>query len=259
MQKLLSCDRQHNPGYTPGATFGFTRDRHYDLLVVAPGWKPTKILPPDFGNVTLTAAHSYISGYEVEWDSKRIGWIQVAAGACNLIDHLSLCAELDFDKLVFIGAVGGLKQGFSVGDLCTPSFCIEGTMASAYLQENISAFKPFDQVYPADQPFVDSVLQHSNIPVKKASVFCTDSIFAEYYHLDFIKSFETDLIEMETSAFYRMAALLEKPAIALLVVSDNSANGEPLLCKSDVQEQRYNYGRKVLIPKLLKQLCNIIT
>ena len=39
-------------------------------------------------------------------------------------------------------------------------------------------------------------------------------------HLDEIKEFNTDLIEMETGSFYLMADLLEIPGTALLVVSD---------------------------------------
>lgn len=257
MQKMIAKDRQHNPGDLAATVFGFDSTKHYDLFVVAPGWKPTKILPPDFGAVTIVTEHSYISSYEVEWDNKRIAWIQVAAGGCNLIDQLTVCAQMDFDKLVFLGAAGGLKRNFEVGELCTPSFCIEGTMAPAYLQENPLDFKPFGTVHPTDTALIDQVLEQTEIPVKKASVFCTDSIFGEYYHLDFIKSFNTDLIEMETSTFYRMAAMLEKPAIALLVVSDNSASGEPLLGKPEAQKLRYNHGRKVLIPQLLKHICQL--
>lgn len=62
---------------------------------------------------------------------------------------------------------------------------------------------------------------------------CTPSrsvsgVFANAYlceKLDEIKAFDVDLIEMETSSFYKMAELLEVPAIVLLIVSDNSATG----------------------------------
>ena len=59
------------------------------------------------------------------------------------------------------------------------------------------------------------------------------SITHEYYHLDEIKEFNTDLIEMETSSFYLMADLLEIPSIALLVVSDNSAAGAALVGRTE--------------------------
>ena len=88
--------------------FGLSRDKHYDVLVVAPGWKPTKIMPDYDVEITCTKEHSYISGYEVKGDDFLIGWIQCSTGASSLIDELSTCAYLIFDKMVFVGAVGSL-------------------------------------------------------------------------------------------------------------------------------------------------------
>lgn len=257
LKRIIAKDKAFNAGDMATEVFGFRRDVHYDLLVVAPGWKPTKILNETDFQVTITAEHSYTSGYEVRIGDRLIAWAQTGSGGCNLIDHLILCAELDFDKLVFVGAVGGLKKGFDVGDVCTPTLCIPGTMANAYLQEDIEIWKPFQPVFPSDADFVEKVIALADFPVKKASVYCTDSISCEYYHLDFIKGFGTDLIEMETSSFYLLADLIEKPAVALLVVSDNSANGEPLLGMDDSQHARYNAGRKVLVPRLLKKIAKI--
>jgi purine-nucleoside phosphorylase len=69
----------------------------------------------------------------VEKGGLKIAWIQTASGACNLIDHLTICGELKFKKLIFIGAVGSLRENFNVGDLCTPSYSIAGVFANAYL------------------------------------------------------------------------------------------------------------------------------
>lgn len=257
MRRIIERDKQFNAGDMAAEVFGFRRDVHYDLLVVAPGWKATKILSETDYQVTVTAEHSYVSGYEVKMGNYLVAWAQTAAGGCNLIDHLILCAELDFDKLVFVGAVGGLKKGFEVGDVCIPTRCISGTMANAYLTEDIRSWKPFEVVTPHDETFLEQILTLADFPIKKASVYCTDSISCEYYHLDFIKSFDPDLIEMETSSFYLLAAMLEKKAAALLAVSDNSANGEPLLGMEEAQHQRYNYGRKILIPRLLEKIATL--
>ncbi len=87
------------------------------------------------------------------------------------------------------------------------------------------------------------------------AVFCTDSIALEYSHLDEIKNFDTDLIEMETSSFYLMADLLEIPAVALLVVSDNSAVSNPLVGRNEELNLKYDNGRKKLIPELIFQIA----
>ncbi len=87
--------------------------------------------------------------------------------------------------------------------------------------------------------------------VVKEHVFCTDSVYCEYSHMDFIRSFGVSLIEMETSALYQMADLLEKPAIALLAVSDNNTTGDPLLLRTEEQYDVYDKGRKKVIPDIL--------
>lgn len=257
LKAIVAKDREFNAGDMAAEVFGFRRDVHYDMLVIAPGWNPLKILDRTNYEVTQTAAHVYVNGYEVKIGDRLIAWAQTGAGGCNLIDHLILCVDLDFDKLVFVGAVGGLKKGFEVGDVCVPVQCIEGTMVNAYLTGDIPSWKPFGTVVPADMDFVDQTMALADFPIRKASVYCTDSISCEYYHLDFIKGFGTDLIEMETSSFYRLADLMEKKAVALLVVSDNSANGEPLLGRDEDQQERYNAGRKVLIPRLLERIAKM--
>ena len=257
MKEILLNMQKHNSTDMAYQTFGLASSTIYDALVIAPGWKPTGILDDKLFKVTVLAVHSYISGYLVECEGLKIAWVQIASSASNLIDHLSICAELKFKKLIFIGAVGALKANFNVGDLCTPAYCVSGVFANTYLKEKLSDFIPFEKVYPK-MNFVDRVIALADgcgIQLKKATVFCTDSIALEYSHLDEIKSFDTDLIEMETSSFYLMADLLEIPAIALLVVSDNSAVNNPLIGRNEEQNLKYNNGRKKLIPELIFNIC----
>ncbi|MDE7213796.1 MAG: hypothetical protein K2N42_04385, partial [Anaeroplasmataceae bacterium] len=91
--------------------------------------------------------------------------------------------------------------------------------------------------------------------LKQGSVYCTDSIALEYSHLEEIKAFHPDLIEMETSTFYLLADLLEVDAIALLVVSDNSALKQPLIGRNDEMQTKFNYGRKEIIPDLIYKIA----
>ena len=158
--------------------FGLSREKHYDVLVVAPGWKPTKIMVDYDVEITCTKEHSYISGYEVKGDDFLIGWIQCSTGASSLIDELSTCAYLDFDKMVFVGAVGSLVPEIGLGTLCTPEWSISGNLANGYLLEDIRQYKPFGKVYPNDPAFVQQVMEHYP-EMLQAPVFCTDSIFCE--------------------------------------------------------------------------------
>ena len=170
-----------------------------------------------------------------------------------MIDHVSICAELKFKKMIFIGAAGALKPEFEIGDICTPSFSIAGDNAHTFLKESIDDYIPYEKVEP-DMKFIDDVIAREskkNITIKKASVFCTPSIALEYIHLNEIKNFNTDLIEMETASLYLMADLLEIPTVALLVVSDNSATGAALVGRTDEEQSRYDYGRNVVLPTMI--------
>lgn len=256
MRKILNNMQKYNSTDMAFQNFGLNSSILYDALVIAPGWKPTKLLDEKLFKVTVLTVHSYISGYLVEREGLRIAWVQIASSASNLIDHLAICAELKFKKLIFIGAAGALKEDINVGELYTPSYCVSGVFANTYLKQKLSDFVPFEKVFP-NMNFVDKVITLSKdcgITLKKASVFCTDSIALEYSHLDEIKRFDTDLIEMETSSFYLMAELLEIPAIALLVVSDNSAVKNPLIGRSHELNMQYDNGRKNLIPELIFQI-----
>jgi purine-nucleoside phosphorylase len=260
MKEILSNVHKYNVGNMAQLNFGLDPNVTYDALVVAPGWKPTNIIQDNSFKITTLATHSYISGYLVEKDNLKIGWMQIASGASNLLDHLVLAAELSFNKLIFVGAVGALTNRFNVGDICTPSYCIAGVFANAYLLENMYEYKPFNIVKP-NETYIQSVIELAheyNFNLQLGSVFCTDSIALEYYHLDEIKKYNTDLIEMETSTFYLVAELLEVPAIALLVVSDNSASGHPLVGRNDELQNKYNHGRKDIIPELIYRITNFL-
>ena len=167
---------------------------------------------------------------------------------------------LDFDRLAFVGAVGSLVPEIPLGTLCTPAWSVSGNLANGYLLEDLSAYQPFERVWPNDPGFVArtaGLAREMGFDLRQEPVFCTDSVFCEYAHMDFIKSFGVRLIEMETSSFYRMAELMEKPAVALLAVSDNSATGAPLLARTETQKTAYNHCRRQVIPKLLFEIARM--
>jgi purine-nucleoside phosphorylase len=131
-------------------------------------------------------------------------------------------------------------------------------MADTYLmQKSIRDSMLFTKVTP-DQAFADHIIEIAcgkGYEIRKGSVFCTPTIAAEYIHLDEIREWDTDLIEMETASFILMTDLMEIPGIALLVVSDNSANGTPLVGRTEEQQKQYVYGRDVVLPDMILTLA----
>ncbi len=201
LKQMLDCFHKYDSEHMAFQAFGLSEDVEYDALVIAPSFTPYKLRMDTYCKVTTLKEGAYIGGYLVEKDGLKIAWIKIASSAGNLIDHLALCAELKFRQMIFIGAVGALKEEIELGDVCTPS------------------------------------------------------IVMEYVHLDEIRSLDTDLIEMETSSFYLMTELFEIPGIALLVVSDNSASGAPLVGRSDAEQERYDHGREVVLPDMILTLA----
>ena len=258
LKQIVDAFHKYNSEHMAFQAFGLSEDVTYDALVIAPSFSPYKLKMERFCTVTTLKEGAYIAGYLVEKDDKKIAWIKIGSSAGNLIDHLSLCAELTLKRMIFIGAVGALKDRFELGDVCTPSYSLSGSYADAYLKkDSIRETMLFSKTEP-DMKYVDEVIavgKDKGYDIKKASVFCTPSIAMEYVHLDEIKAFDTDLIEMETSSFYLMTELFEIPGIALLVVSDNSASGAPLVGRSDKQQEKYDYGRNVVLPDMILTLA----
>ena len=258
LKRIVDAFHKYNSEHMAAMAFGLSEDVVYDALVVAPSFSPYKLHMDENCTVTVLKEGAYIAGYLVEKGGLNIAWIKIGSSAGNLIDHLSLCAELSFKRMIFIGAVGGLKEDFHLGDICTPSYCISGSYADAYLmKKSIRDNMLFTKVVPNAQ-YVEHVMQvgkQKGYEIRKASVFCTPSIALEYTHLDEIRAFDTDLIEMESSSFYLMTDLFELPGIALLVVSDNSASGAALVGRTPEQQQQYDYGRNVVMPDMILSLA----
>ncbi len=258
LKKIVDTFHKYNSEHMAAQAFGLQEGVVYDALVVAPSFHPYRLHMEDRCRVTTLKEGAYIAGYLVEKDDLKIIWIKIGSSAGNVIDHLAVCAELQFRQLIFIGAVGALKEEFRLGDVCTPVYSLSGSYADAYLmKDSIGESMLFTKVEP-DMQYVDRVIgigRDLGYEIRKASVFCTPSVALEYTHLDEIRGFDTDLIEMETASFYLMADLFELPAVALLVVSDNSASGVALVGRTEAEQAQYEYGRSVVLPAMILALA----
>ena len=258
LKKIVDTFHKYNSEHMATHAFGLRDDVVYDALVIAPSFHPYRLHMEDHCKVTTLKEGAYIAGYLVEKDDLKIIWIKIGSSAGNVIDHMAVCAELQFRQLIFIGAVGALKEEFRLGDVCTPVYSLSGSYADAYLmKDSIGESMLFTKVEP-DLKYVDKVVgigRDLGYEIRKASVFCTPSVALEYTHLDEIRAFDTDLIEMETASFYLMADLFELPAVALLVVSDNSASGVALIGRTEEEQAQYEHGRSVVLPAMILALA----
>lgn len=254
MREIVDNFHKYNSDHMAKLVFGFDEDIVYDALVVAPAFSPENIGIDKLCEVTLINSSKINESYILRANGKTIAWIKIGQSEGTLIDYLSICSELTVKKMIFIGSAGALKPEFDIGDICTPTYTIAGDNAHSYLKESIKDFVPFEKVTPPDMQFVDRIVameKGKNREIKKTSVFDTPVVSLEYSHLDEIKSFNTDLIEMETAAFYLLADLMENPSVALLIVSDNSSAGVALVGRTPEQTEKYYTSRYTILPEIV--------
>lgn len=262
LEEIIKNIRKYNSKTPCQELYGFPKDAVYDALVIAPGWKPDRIISDtDFIPIT-TALHAYVSAYEVQYNELKIAWVQCASGAPNLVDHLVLCKEIRFKALFFIGAVGALTENHAIGEFCTPSECIAVHLGpEAYFNKKLfgSSVMPLPVIEQPKERIREIEEALTSIcpdkTLKTARTFCTDSIALEYSHLNEIRRTGAELIDMETATFLRVAPMFEVPYYILLDVSDNSATKKALI-GADVHKERADYleCRGELIPRIIVEL-----
>lgn len=232
----------------------------FDAIIIAPSWLPEKILKNYKAKITCLTRHAYFGSYLVEYDDIKIAWIQCASGANNLIDTCLTLANSIVDKIIFVGAVGALKEDIQLGDIATPikSYSYEG--GSLYLYDNLDISNFGKKVTPHNLDYINQIINSAkqlNINIDKKTIFCTDSIICEYSHLKEIRSLNPDLIEMETASFYKCMEMMNKNGIALLCVSDNSSTNISLVARTEEQTLNFHRAREKYIPELIKLICKI--
>ncbi len=240
--------------------YGLDSDEKYDCIVVAPSWLPEKILKNYDCEISCITRQVYIGSYIVKYKGFKIAWIQCAKGAGNLIDTVLTLGKCICDKIVFIGAVGALKEDINLGDIVTPKYSLAYEGGSLYTYDEISVDNFGKKIYPNNFEFISKVTDiciKNNISLKEKVVYCTDSIICEYIHLDRIKSLGCELIEMETASFYRCMELINKQGIALLCVSDNSATKISLVARSEEESKTFHNSREINIPKIIFGICEL--
>jgi len=247
VEKYNNCDNLLKDIY------GLDPDQDYDAIIVAPSWNPEIIFSEYEPVVKVEKKGPYYCGYTVSMKGKTYGYIQTGSSSSNMIDCCLTLGGSKCKKVIFIGAAGALKADIKLGDIIIPKYSIAGDGGSLYLYEEISVENFRKKIYP-DKEISHTIIEAAerlNIAVKEKIVYCTDSIFCEYYHLEDILSLGSELIEMETAAFFRCMELIDKPGFALLCVSDNSATNHSLVGKSPEDRMRYHESRNKCIPELV--------
>lgn len=97
--------------------YGFDINEEYEAIILAPSWKPEKVFKNFNTKIELVKTGPYYNSYTMQVDNKEYVYIQTGAGASNIVDCCLTLGNTKCNKIIFIGAVGALKEDMKLGDI----------------------------------------------------------------------------------------------------------------------------------------------
>lgn len=231
-------------------------DAIQEKVVVTPIWQPDI-----FANHTdgITSVSKGVV-YQLEYNRQAISLIRSGIGAPLTGDVVLSLGCTPCTKIVFTGSVGGLDTSMKIGDLVIPQKSLCGDGFSRYLDANIQTEDCFLNPIKPDAKLTEIVKNHASrlcqektILLHSGTVFSSDSIVAQFFHLDYlVESFNCIGIEMETSSVFRAAKLVGIRASALLQVSDVIPTNKSLFSgRSGEDMERRSFIKKTILTKVI--------
>jgi purine-nucleoside phosphorylase len=167
------------------------------------------------------------SGFNAERQGKKVTVVHSGLGDRLTGDAVLLLGLLPVKNIIFAGACGGLGD-LKIGDLVVAESAFNGEGFSRYFDKASNIEKIFDNGIPikSDLEFTEGLYSFTRNGSKKravgkGSVFTIGSLVAETKeNISCIQKMSFLGVEMELSAFYRAAEVIEAKAAGLLVVSD---------------------------------------
>ena len=224
--------------------YGISSDEVFDYVLVAPAWEIEKLVGDIEVEIKQLINHKFSNSYEVKVGDKRILYVRLQIGAPNIVDFCLSCYKLKCDNFIFLGSAGSLVKDISLGDCIIPSCAISGNGATMYLNDTLKD-KFLQKAYSNEglnQKLVTACTD-TGFNVLDEVVISVDSVFAEYSHLNEFRSLGASVIEMEFASFLECMRVINKKGSALLLISDNSANGEHLASDTRDPFNKYKNNR----------------
>lgn len=231
-------------------------------VIVSPVWKENIFF--DHVDSVETIAEGFV--YEIVYGDRKFTYIRSGIGAPQTGDVILALGCTPCKNIIFIGTVGGLSKDLVIGDLVLVTESISGDGFSNYLRNKelaptnfLKSAKPNSELNSLLEKQVRFQCQNKDVILNKGVVFSSDSIIAQFPHLDsIVKKFNCIGVEMETSAVFNAAALVGIKASAILQVSDVIPVYKSLFSgrtKKDHQRRR-DIRKKCLSKIVLDTFCD---
>lgn len=239
---------------------GVEPERIHKAVMIAPWWEPTVFSNLGTNGFLSASEFDPIKVWDIRADQTEITYIKTGIGAPALMDVLLALGVTPCERAVFIGSVGALDSAIGIGDIVVPEFSICGDGASRYISSpDLLSGDAFGETQYPDRSMFTHLVKAAERVCKKNAVkwhigktFSTDTIFAQFAHIDEILRMGCNVIEMETAAAFRAAAVAGIPIAALFSVSDNPVVHKSLISGRTEEEMRYRkYVRRELFPQIV--------
>ncbi len=151
--------------------------------------------------------------------------IKAGIGAPLVGDAVLYLRETQVKRIIFFGSCGLLPgvPNIGIGSLVCPAECLAYESFSEVLHERtdrISSSRP-------DPIFLQKCFDEFSAQVHSVKGMTFGSLVLEKHFVDFFKVQKVQVVDMEASAFFAAAKKVQRPAIALMVVTDIVGQGTP--------------------------------
>jgi purine-nucleoside phosphorylase len=229
-------------------------------VIVAPLWRP-ELFSSSFSGM-IQNLDGIFKIWTLSTADLKITYVVTGMGASNVNDIVLSLGCTPCKKIIFIGSVGALDKGIKIGDIIIPEYSICGDGSCRYLtNKKLVENDSFGEKNYPDKELFDKIVSKTKEIVIKNSVnyhigknFSTDTIIAQFIHIDEIINMNCNCIEMETAALFKSAEICNIKAGAVFSVSDNTMLKKSLLSGITKEEMDYekNMRRNILIKIVLE-------
>lgn len=244
-------------------SIGVDPDQIHENVIIAPWWEPSTF--PNFGNFEFLSESNYssIKVWNLMGEDLKVSYIKTGIGAPVLMDVILALGVTSCRQIIFIGSVGALDSKMGIGDIVIPNYSVCGDGASRYLaSEKLADGDVFGEKQYPDRLMFDRLKEATSHICEENCVkwhvgnnFSTDTVFAQFVHIDEIIGMGCDVIEMETAAAFRAATFTGIPMAALFNVSDNTVVNKSLVSGRTSEEMEYRKKvRSELFPQIISEL-----
>jgi len=237
---------------------GVPVDSIKENVILAPWWEPDVL--PGLGKAELLSLANQlgIRVWNIEGVDFDMTFIRTGIGAPCLTEGLFPLGVTKCKRIIFIGSAGSLSADINIGDIVIPEFSVCGDGVSRYIADDLKRDVFGEKAYPDSFMFkkavaaTEGLCKEHNMNFHIGRTFSTDTIFAQFAHMDAITGMGCNTIEMETAAAFRAAEIMKIPLIALFSISDNIVKNKSLVSGRTAEELDYRkLVRSAFLPKII--------